>query len=105
MAVFSLKTKFLFEKELGVTVQDNMTFLSTEEVKVNLQEGCVLAILPQQLSIMYFRVNLERCLFYGFQVGVSWDRTRCYTKYLCPVGKTSVFGERASERYRIWAYA
>lgn len=28
----------LCEKELRVTVQDSMTFLSTEEVKVNLQQ-------------------------------------------------------------------
>lgn len=35
---FKNKGAFFFEKELGVTVQDNMTLLSTEEVKVNLQQ-------------------------------------------------------------------
>lgn len=33
-----MKTKVFFEKELGVTVQHSMTFLSTEEVKVSLQQ-------------------------------------------------------------------
>lgn len=36
--LFCVKTKVFFEKELRVTVQDSMTFLSTEEVKINLQQ-------------------------------------------------------------------